>query len=183
MNNERFWKLLEPEHAAAQRFCRRLAGNDDDGNDLYQDSLLAALQQIDRLRDTGAFKGWLYRILINRYRNRVRQFRRRPTEAFDDTVMTDHAHDPSGELTARRWLERAFGALKPDEKALVILFELEGWTVSDLATNLGKPEGTIKARLARARRKMRREVEKYLAADTSEPLTGKAGYALPQEPE
>ena len=180
MEHERFWKLLEPEHAKAQRFCRRLAGNDDDGDDLYQDGLLAALRRIDSLRDPGAFKAWLYRILINGYRNRYRSLRRRREEALD-TVMTEPSHDPAGELTARRWLDRALGALSADEQALVILFELEGWTVNDLAAGLGKPEGTIKARLARARRKMRRRIEAGLPPQTENPLPGKAGYALPQD--
>ncbi|HOD66966.1 MAG TPA: RNA polymerase sigma factor [candidate division Zixibacteria bacterium] len=181
MEHERFWQLLEPEHAKAQRFCRRLTGSIDDGDDLYQDGLLAALRRFDSLRDPGAFRAWLYRILVNRYRNRHRWRRRQRTEALDDEVMTGPAHDPAGELAARRWLDRALAALRPEERALVVLFELEGWTITELAANLGRPEGTIKARLARARRKMRRRIQTYLPPKTTNPLPGKAGYALSQD--
>ncbi len=185
MNGNEFWQLLEPEHAKAQRFCRRLTGNTDDGDDLYQDGLLTALRKIDSLRDPGSFRPWLYRLLINSYRNRFRSLRRRREEISDDeSIMIDRAHDPAGVLTARRWLDRAFAALKPKEIALVTLFELEGWSVAELAESFGRPEGTIKARLARTRRKMRREIEKYLSPEEPNPETmRKAGYALPQDQE
>jgi len=184
MNNDLFWKLLEPEHVRAQRFCRRLAGNVEDGDDLYQDGLLSALRKIDALRDRDAFRPWLYRILVNSYKNRYRRsWRRQRTEISEETVMTEGAHDPAGELTARRWLERAFAPLKPDERALVTLFEIEQWTIAELAASFGRPQGTIKARLARARRKMRREIKRYLPPDESTVTIGKAGYALPQDQE
>ncbi|MBU2652477.1 MAG: RNA polymerase sigma factor [Bacteroidetes bacterium] len=184
MNGNQFWQLLEPEHAKAQRFCRRLTGNLEDGDDLYQDGLLTALRKIDSLRDPGALRPWLYRILINGYKNRFRSLRRRQEEVSDESIMIEHAHDPAGELTARRWLDRAFAALKPDEIALVTLFELEGWTVAELAASFDRPDGTIKARLARTRRKMRHEIEKYLAPKQPPPVTmRKAGYALPQDQE
>lgn len=184
METELFWKLLEPEHGKAQRFCRRLTGSLDDGDDLYQDAVLTALRKFGGLSDHGSFRPWLYRVIINSFRNRFRGLkRRRRAEVSGYAVMTTGTHDPAGEHTARRWLDRAFAALGPEDRALVMLFELEGWTVAELAAGLNKPEGTIKSRLSRARRKMRKVIEKHLPPDQPEPLTGKAGYALPQDQE
>jgi len=70
--------------------------------------------------------------------------------------------DPSNTLNARRWLEKAFEGLSPDDRALVTLFELEEWTLFELAELYGKSEGTLKVRLFRARRKMRQTLQTYL---------------------
>lgn len=163
-DRNRFWELVEPEHRRAQAFCRKLAGDRDNGDDLYQDALVAALNSFDRLKDCMAFRGWLYRIIINSYRNSLR----RPwwklisplTPEIEKSVSSG---DPVAKHTARRHLERAFKALSADERSLVTLFELEGWSISDLATVYGKSEGTIKVRLFRARRKMRETLARFLS--------------------
>ena len=71
--------------------------------------------------------------------------------------------DPTSANDARRWLQRAFSATTPEERALVTLFELEGWTIAELASVCLRPEGTIKARLSRARAKMHKRVMAYSA--------------------
>lgn len=180
MANEYFWKLLAPEHSEAQRFCRRLTGSIDGGDDLYMDGLVTALQKFQSLKDPQAFRSWLYRILINRYKNDCRFSRRHPHEALDEEAISRYTHDPADELTVRRWLERAYRALKPDEKALVVLHELEGWTVRELAGALKVREGTVKARLSRSRRRMRHAIERILSDENERSLTGKANYVVPK---
>jgi RNA polymerase sigma-70 factor (ECF subfamily) len=162
MKKDQFWTWLEPLHEPAVRFCRKLTGNRDEGDDLYQESLVTALEKIDTLRKEAAFKPWLYRIMVNSYKNRLRcPWRRWRATIAADMPETTKTADPAAQLTARRWLERAFRALKPEEKALIVLFEIEGWKVSELAEIYDSPEGTIKARLARARRKMRHALVEY----------------------
>jgi DNA-directed RNA polymerase specialized sigma24 family protein len=58
MNRDLFWTFLEAEHAKAEAFCRKLAGNREDGDDLYQDALLAAMRKFRTLRDPKAFRPW-----------------------------------------------------------------------------------------------------------------------------
>ena len=90
--------------------------------------------------------------------------------------------DPSEAYTARRWLERAMAALKPDERALIVLFELEGWSIAELAALQRRPVGTIKARLARARNKMRQAIEQHLPIESTQAVAEGTGatYALSQ---
>jgi RNA polymerase sigma-70 factor (ECF subfamily) len=165
MGNDQFWNLLKQEHAKAEAFCRKLTGSRDEGDDLYHEGLLAAMRRFDRLRDHNSFRPWLYRILVNRFKNRNRSPWYRRREALNDDILGSRSgRDPSLQHAARRWLSRAFRALNPDEKALVVLFEVEGWQVAELAEMLGRPEGTIKARLSRARWKMRDEIARYLSA-------------------
>ena len=154
-----FWKLLEPEHPRAEAFSRRLMGNREDGDDLYQDALLVALRRFETLRAEESFRPWLYQILISTFKNRLRRpWWKRHSSLTDEMAAGAAGENPLGMYHARRWLWRAFKALKADERALITLFDLEGWSVSDLAEFYGRPQGTIKARLSRTRARMRREL-------------------------
>ena len=164
-----FWNLVEPEHAAAQAFCRRLAGNRDDGDDLYQDSLVKALTAFERLRDSRSFRPWFYRIIVNQFKNRVRTpWYRRLRPLSEAVELEATAFDPGPARAARRRLEIGLQALKPTDRALIVLYELEGWTVRELAAMTGKTENGIKVRLSRARKRVRERLVR-LIADVSPP--------------
>ena len=163
VNRDLFWELLEPEYAEAISFCRKLMGERDGGDDLFQDALVLALTRLKSLRDQSAFRPWLYRIMVNCFRSEVRRpwWKRRAT-LTDETVSGLVGNDPETAHAARRWLERAFRALTPDDRAMVILYELEGWPVAELAELYGRSEGAVKVRLHRARRKMKDALSHYL---------------------
>ncbi len=180
MNRDLFWRYLESEHPKMEAFCRRLAGNRDDGDDLYQDALLAAMRKLDTLAKPESFKPWLYRIIINMYKTRKRREWWRSQLRMNRPQDHGLVADNSGRITARIWLERAFKAVSAEERALVTLFEIEGWSVAELARMHNKPEGTIKSRLSRARKKMREELKRYLPAKILNETKVEAEYALPR---
>ena len=162
-----FWELLEPEHHKVRAFCRKLAGDRDRGDDLCQEALLAAWRRINTLRDPGCFRPWLYRIVVNRYRNAYRDsFWRRflPLEGVNSG--NGAGPDPGEHHDAKRLLGWALRRLSAEERALVTLFELEGWSLADLAALTGRPEGALKVRLFRIRRKMRDALARRLARTT-----------------
>ncbi len=172
---------MEPEHPKAERFCRKLTGDIDEGNDLYQDAILQALMKIKTLKDQGSFRSWLYRIIINRYKNRFRSvWWRRHTDLTDEIRKTASSDDPTNRFTARRWLEIGFTALKPEERVMITLYEMESWSVGELAELFEKPEGTVKAKLSRGRKKMRKAIEKYLCLTEQSKPKREAGYAFSQ---
>lgn len=170
MNRHRdlFWKQLEPEHRRARAYCRKLTGNRDDGDDLYQDALVCALSGFGRLRDPDAFRPWLYRIIINAFKNRVKQpwwKRALPLgRTVDESAIGD---DPGPRRAARRRLDVAFRAISPEDRALVTLFELEGWTAEEIAEATGKAAGTIRVRVKRARDRMRQALIGYFERNGS----------------
>jgi RNA polymerase sigma-70 factor (ECF subfamily) len=160
-----FWTLLEPEYEGAMMFCRKLMGDRDNGDDLYQDALVDAYAGFAGLKNRDAFRPWLYRVIINTFRatirrpwwkHRVRQPADRPFEPEGNSPLDRH--------TARRWLTRAFQAVSPAEQALVTLHELEGWPVDELAAVYQKSPGAIKASLFRARQKMKNKLDRILRA-------------------
>ncbi len=179
MDNELFWKLLEPEHPRAEAFCRRLTQNRDEGDDLYQDALLTAMMKLGSLRDRDAFRPWLYRIIVNAFKNRHRRsWWRRHASLNPDVAPLSATDDPRDRLAARRWLERAFRALNADERSLVVLFELERWSIDELAELYRLSKGAIKARLFRCQRKMRKELARYLSQTENAQSLKEAEYAL-----
>ncbi|MEW5924138.1 MAG: RNA polymerase sigma factor [Candidatus Zixiibacteriota bacterium] len=150
-----FWKLVEPEHKAARAFCRKLMGNRDDGDDLYQDALVNALTGFSGLCEPTSFRAWLYRIMINTFKNKIRRrgilCQAALTNQIEESVGGDN---PDPVYAARRRLDLAFKVLSAEDRALVALFELDGWSIAELAGIFGKKEANIKVRLSRARKKM-----------------------------
>jgi len=139
-------------------------GNRDEGDDLYQESLVSALTNFMTLRKDNRFRPWLYRIVLNRFKNLKRDkwwTRLVPlTPLIEDTVG---GANPAIEFKAKRRLEIAFQALKPEDKALVTLYELEGWKLSELSDLTGRSKGSLKVRLTRAKKKMRERLSLYLS--------------------
>ena len=181
---ERFWRLLEPEYHRAMMFCRKLIGDRDQGDDLYQDALVIAYTKIGDLRDPAAFRPWLYRIIVSSFNSTVRRpwwKRRVPWTPGLERMLT--TADPAPAHDARRWLGRVFQVLSPDEQSLITLHELEGWPVANLAELFGKSEPAIKTGLFRARRKMKNALQKLSRQATrrrsTAPKTGRKTDALP----
>ncbi len=169
MNDKRalFWKLLEPEHLKARAFCRKLTADRDDGDDLYQDSLVRALTGFERLVNRDAFRPWLYRIMINRFKSRCRRERLRKWLRISENGRNSVAiPGPESAHAAKRRIKLALAALTPYDRALVTLYELHGWPIGQLSEVTGKSEGNLKVRLSRARSVMRRTLAAYLAGTT-----------------
>ncbi len=179
-NKELFWKLTEPEHLRARAFCRKLMGNREDGDDLYQDALVTALTGFKSLRDTKAFRAWLYRIIVNGFKNRLRKpWYKRFGPLTDEIAETHGGDNPAEGMAARRKLEIAFRAVSAEDRALVTLFELEGWPIAEIAKVQGRSEAAIKMRLSRTRTKMR----EALARSRAKFETGPEPKSKPSEDE
>ncbi|MEW5796135.1 MAG: RNA polymerase sigma factor [Candidatus Zixiibacteriota bacterium] len=173
---DRFWKLLEAEYYRAMMFCRKLIGDRDKGDDLYQDALVVACTRFGDLRDQAAFRPWLYRIIITTFHGTVRRpwWRRKVALAPEHEALMVPP-DPGDSLSARRWLNRAFEAVSADDQALITLHELEGWPLLELAALYGKSEGAIKLQLFRARKKMKAALLKAarVAATNKKPIVAR----------
>jgi len=157
-DNNLFWELIEPEHQKAQAFCRKLMCNREDGDDLYQDSLVCALTGFERLREIEVVRTWFYRIVVNQFKNRRRSqwwkiVQPLPIGNPDNSLGS---YDPAPAYTARRRLEYGFKALSTDDCVLVTLFELQGWNFREISELTGRTEGNLRVRLSRARKKIKK---------------------------
>lgn len=157
-----FAERLEPHHDYLARFCNRLCRCDDEGRDLYQQAILKALVKRDSLRDRHRFRQWLCSIIINEHRSRCRRERLRrllgraprPRHGAERTVAHEPATvppDPDRAIRLRRCLQR----LSPAKREAVVLFEVEGFTLEEVAAAQQISLTAAKTRVSRARRELR----------------------------
>jgi RNA polymerase sigma-70 factor (ECF subfamily) len=169
--NERFLRLVEPVYPQALGFARHLSRSRSDGDDLFQEALIRALRKLATLRDETAFKPWLYRIVISVHRNRVRRaFWRRFLPLHDHGVEPSTTGDyrvaewsPDAAEAARRARE-ALAALPAVQREAIVLYEIEGWLVDEIATLQQVSASAIKSRLSRGRSRLRAYYEARHAA-------------------
>ena len=142
---------------ALRRYARALTRDADVADDLVQDTLVRALR-FEHLFNGGDLRSWLYTILTNLNRNRLRSLARRPVlTPIDD----DDAPDMSGPEAGGRDIERALATLVEEQRAALLLVVLEGLSYREVADIQGVPIGTVMSRLARARAQIRA----YLAGE------------------
>jgi RNA polymerase sigma-70 factor (ECF subfamily) len=142
-----FRQGVEAAIPALRRYARALTREPDAAEDLVQDTLMRALRS-EHLFHGGDVRKWLYTILTNLNRNRLRSLSRRPTavplEDFD-------AADATGPDAGGRDIERALATLTDDQRAALLLVVLEGLSYREVADVQAVPIGTVMSRLARAR--------------------------------
>jgi RNA polymerase sigma factor (sigma-70 family) len=159
---QRLLELLAPIHAKAAGTARRLAGSTDEGDDLFQEAVLRACTALPSLRDPSRFGPWFFTILLNVHRNRSRRgFWKRflPFEAREvpapDPIGEDGSTWEDGRRGAMR-ASRALAALPAEQREAVVLFEIEGFSVEEIATLQNVSASAVKSRLARGRARLRR---------------------------
>lgn len=108
-----------------------------------QEALIAVVRHIGDLREPGAAHAWVRRIAV---REAVRVARRRPLVAEADGLVADDV-DLDTAVDVRAVLDR----LAPDQRAVLVLRDLDGMSEADVAALLDLPAGTVKSRLHRAR--------------------------------
>jgi RNA polymerase sigma-70 factor (ECF subfamily) len=142
-----FRQSIEATIPALRRYARALTREPEAADDLVQDTLVRALRS-EHLFHGGDVRSWLYTILTNLNRNRLRSLARRPAL----TPLEDNdAPELAGPEAGGRDIERALATLAEDQRAALLLVVLEGLTYREVAEIQGVPIGTVMSRLARAR--------------------------------
>src|SRR5262245_63271319 len=98
----RLLALLGPVHDGARRTARRLARSVAEGDDLFQEAALRALERLGDLRDEARFKAWFYQVLLSVHRNRARRAFWRRFLPLSVERNAPRAPDPSGD-DGTRW--------------------------------------------------------------------------------
>ncbi len=158
---------IRPHLSRLYQQAWRLTQNQDDAEDLIQDLLLRLHEKQVDLTSFDKPGNWLLRALYNQF---VDQYRKKARLPVDDREhhsedillqLQDHAASPhqQHELTHNsRKIQELIQRLTPDQRALVALHDMEGYTLPELADILDEPLGTLKSRLHRARRTLREQL-------------------------
>ena len=142
-----FHSGVEAAIPALRRYARALTRDAETADDLVQDTLVRALRS-EHLFHGGDVRSWLYTILTNLNRNRLRSLARRPSIS---PIEDGDAPDMAGPEAGGRDIERALATLVEDQRTALLLVVLEGLTYREVAEVQGVPIGTVMSRLARAR--------------------------------
>jgi RNA polymerase sigma-70 factor (ECF subfamily) len=149
----------------------RTTGNREDAADALQDAIISAYRRADSFRGDSLVTTWLHRVVVNACldrlrRNKVRAARPLPDDleeyagrgaVSDGLLGPDDSGDPEAHALLadrRRAVLAALDRLPPDQKAAVVLVDLEGYPVDEAARMLDCPPGTVKSRCARGRAKL-----------------------------
>jgi RNA polymerase sigma-70 factor, ECF subfamily len=140
----------------------RTTGDPEEAADALQDAFVNAFRRADGYRGEAAVTTWLHRVVVNACLDRLRRRAVRAAdplpEAFDRTVTAQDPAEPpdqAAERAERR--DRVLAALcdvSPEQRAALVLVDMEGRTVEEAAQILGVPTGTVKSRCARGRARL-----------------------------
>lgn len=149
-------RLLGPLHDRARATARRLCRSAPDGDDLFHEAALRALGRLDELRDEGRFRAWFYAVMLSVHRARARRaFWRRLLPLEAPGVEASRPPEAAAFEGAER-MAKALATLSPRAREAIVLFELDGLTIEEVAALQGDSVGALKSRLSRAREQLRR---------------------------
>lgn len=137
--------------------CRSLCPNPSDADDLYQDTWLKVMGNLSRYDPAREFEPWLTKICVNTYRNSLRRAMRSPFAGFRDGEKQDLLLESATAPQSRDYTELydAIGHLPEKLKLAVVLFYFHDMDIAAAAAALDIPQGTVKSRLNKARRRLK----------------------------
>jgi RNA polymerase sigma-70 factor (ECF subfamily) len=163
-----FNRLVLDYQDLAYNVAFRIMGDHASAEDAVQEGVIKAFKNLKRFRG-GSFKAWLLRIVTNTCYDELRRRKRRPTTPLEPLTddnkemenpkwLADPSESPE-EFAMREELSRAIqdclGGLTEDFRTIVVLVDIQGMDYAEAAEVASTPLGTVKSRLARARRNLR----------------------------
>jgi len=145
------------------RLAYRLAAGDRDlAEDFTQEAFVRAFDRLASFREQSALSTWLHTITVSVALNgmrRVRRWRTRETELDEAVAVPGAGRQAEPDLKAR--LRSAIAELPAKYRVVFVMYDVEGYTHDEISAALDMPTGTSKARLSRARAKLRQELSEF----------------------
>jgi RNA polymerase sigma-70 factor, ECF subfamily len=145
-------RLLEPHERALYALCRGILQHADDAEDAVQETFLRALRALPGFRGEAALRTWLFRIAVRVCLDWKRASQ--PAERWEEERGSLAGADLSPEAIVLRHLQvmEALRTLLPRQRAVLLLKEVEGWSVAEISAALRWNEKRVHNELYRARR-------------------------------
>lgn len=155
---EAFGELYEIYANDLYRYACYILRSRRQAQDVVQDAVCAAFSQIGSLRSPEAFKAWLFKILSNVCNKHIAELvRERNTLSLDEGYIKLPGA-PETEVETTCDMKEAFDCLDAQERQIVRLSAVEGYTSREVSLILGIPAGTVRSKLSRALKKMHNEL-------------------------
>jgi RNA polymerase sigma-70 factor (ECF subfamily) len=158
--------LVQPHYETMYRVAYRLTRSPHDAEDLAQEVCVRAFVRLEEIEALEQPRGWLLRVLYRLFVDSVRRYERRHVGSIDDVedeALTYEGPSPVEEAERaieRRRLAGAWRHLDHEQRALLTLHDVEGYSLAELMELTGLKEGTLKSRLHRARVRLGRLLQR-----------------------
>jgi len=165
---DRFEVLLRPFIPYLYQLAWRFTGTQADAEDLVQDLLSKLYPRLKELEKLENLRAWLAKVLYRQYVDQLRLHSRTPVKLADTGMTSDEELDipvsiepdqEQAQLISQ--IERLLPQLNEDQRLLLILHDVEGYTLKEIQAMTETPVGTLKSRLNRARKKLRELMEPF----------------------
>ena len=147
-----FDRLYERYSSHVYNTCLGILGNPDDAKDAMQDTFVQLYRSLPKFRGRSKFSTWLYRITVNKCRDRLRS--RPKWETADSLEWLANDDEPVDVLTEEQ-VRRAMLKLKPDYRTVLVLYYFQQLACDEIAETLNCSVDSIRVRLHRARKAFR----------------------------
>ena len=151
-----FEKIVQRHRNRLYAVALRTMRDPEDAADALQDALISAFRAAASFRAEAQVTTWLHRIVVNACLDRIRRKQARPTSPLPAEGPGEPA-DPRDAVEERNMsmiVQDALMKIPEDQRAAIVLVDVQGYSVADAAKTLDVPEGTIKSRCARGRAKL-----------------------------
>ena len=150
-----FAGLYQQIYADLYRFALYTLKNKTDAEDAVSETVVDAFASIGKLRQPEAFKGWIFRILYNKCKDKLREYTKK-----DAKLPEDYRDVPAEEIVEDGAVMRAlFFELGEEDRMIISMHLFAGYTSKEIAKLLGLNENTVRSKESRALKKLARELE------------------------
>lgn len=150
-----FARLYEMIYQDLYRFALYTLKNSHDAEDLVSDTVADAFRQIRTLKNPEAFKSWMFRILVNKCKNKLKSYNTKTSE------LSEELAGPSPDLNEKMDVQNAFFALEAEERLIISLNLFAGYTSGEIGQLLDMNNNTVRSRQSRALKKMQDKLSGY----------------------
>ena len=167
----------------AYRLAIGITRNEQDAEEAVQDSFWSVVRKIDTFRGDSSFGSWIYRITANAAYQKLRgRAHRRNEISLDEVLPPFHEdgrhpgpisdwsasiHDPAVQAELRAALASAIGELPVQYRAVIVLHDVEGLSLAEVAGSVGITQAAVKSRVHRARLFLRKRLAMFMEKEQS----------------
>jgi len=172
-----FRELIDEHRDRVFNITYRMLGNRAEAEDVAQEVFITVFKTIETFREESKFSTWLYRVTVNHCKNRIKYLARRhdrDRDELDETsqqqngavtgapVRAKHPDKALESAQMEKLLQEAIASLDDDQRAVVILRDVEDLSIEEICEITGLPDGTVKSRLHRARLVLRKKMQRHV---------------------
>lgn len=166
-NTKGFIQEMYPHYGYFVKIAVRLTKDQDEAKDLVQETYIRAYKYFDSYQKNTNAKAWLYRILKNLFITYSIKKKKEPVslsdfETPDTNLWYSYTISDSEKQMSDEYL-LAMNSIKDEYRMVIILYHLEGYSIEDIAEYLKWPVGTVKSRLFRARRVLKKNILEFVS--------------------